>query len=70
VELLNGMLSLAGKFMIGRWMSLLLFFRNCSQSLFKGGVKINCGRFLPKKELLRSKDFFKALPRAEGRDFP
>jgi hypothetical protein len=36
-------------------MSLLLFFRNCSLSLFKGGFKINCGRFLPKKELLKSK---------------
>ena len=49
------MLSLAGMFMIGRWMLLLLFFKNCSLSLFKGGVKINYGRFLPKKELLRPK---------------
>jgi hypothetical protein len=40
-----------GKFMIGRWVSLLLFFRNSSLSLFKGGVKINYGGFLPKKEL-------------------
>jgi hypothetical protein len=36
-------------------MLLLLFSRNCSLSLFKGGVKINCGGFLPKKDLLRSK---------------
>jgi hypothetical protein len=55
MELLSGMFSLAGKFMIGRWMLLLLFFRNCSLSLFKGGIKINCGGSLPKKELLRSK---------------
>jgi hypothetical protein len=41
--------------MIGRWMLLLLFSRNCSLSLFKGGVKINCGGFLPKKEFVRSK---------------
>jgi hypothetical protein len=33
----------------------LLFFRNCSLLLFKGGFKINCGGFLPKKELLKSK---------------
>jgi hypothetical protein len=55
VELLSGMLSLVGKFMIGRWMLLLLFSRNCNLSLFKGGVKINYGGFLPKKELFRSK---------------
>jgi hypothetical protein len=41
--------------MIGRWMLLLFFSRNCSLSLFKGGVKINCGGFFLKKELLRSK---------------
>jgi hypothetical protein len=55
VELLSGMLSLAGKFMIGRWMLLLFFSKNCNLSLFKGGVKINCGGFLPKRDLLRSK---------------
>jgi hypothetical protein len=30
-------------------------FRNCSLLLFKAGFKINCGGFLPKKELLKSK---------------
>jgi hypothetical protein len=31
------------------------FSRNCNLSLFKGGFKINCGGFLPKKELLKLK---------------
>jgi hypothetical protein len=48
VEPFSEMLSLARKFIIGRWMLLLLFSRNCNLSLFKGGVKINCGGFLPK----------------------
>jgi hypothetical protein len=39
----RGMLSLVRKLMIERWMLLLLFSRNCSLSLFKGGVEINCG---------------------------
>ena len=55
MELLSEMLSLTEKFMIERWMSLRLFFRNCSLSLFKGEVKINCGGSLPKNELSRSK---------------
>jgi hypothetical protein len=41
--------------MIGSWMLSLLFFRNCNLLLFKGGFKINCGGFLPNKELLKSK---------------
>jgi hypothetical protein len=56
MELLSEMLSLAEKFMIGRWMSLLLFFKNCSLSQFEWGAKINCGGFSPKKEILRSKN--------------
>jgi hypothetical protein len=55
VKLLSGMLSLTEKFMIVRWMLLLHFFRNCSLSLFKWGVKINCGGFFLEKEFLRSK---------------
>jgi hypothetical protein len=41
--------------MIGRWMSSLLFFKNCSLSLFEWGAKINCGGFSPKEEFLSSK---------------
>ena len=55
MEFLSRMLSLVGKFMIGRWMSLLFFFRNYSLSQFEWGDKINCGGFPPKKEFLRSK---------------
>jgi hypothetical protein len=56
MELLSEMLSLAKKFIIERWMSLLFFFKNCSLSQFEWEAKIYCGGFSPKKEFLRSKN--------------
>jgi hypothetical protein len=62
VELFNGMLSLAEKFMIERSISSLLFIRKCRLSQSESGAKINCSGFPPKKEHLGSKISSKPCP--------
>jgi hypothetical protein len=56
------MLSLAGEFMIERWMSLLCFIRSCILSQFEWGAKTNCGGLPPKKVFLRSKISLEPCP--------
>ena len=70
VKLFSRMLSLADKFMNGRWMSSLLFIKNCRLSLFEWGAKISCSGFPPKKGIFKVKYFFGALSIVEGRVFP
>ena len=70
VELRSGMLSLAGKFMIGRWMLLLLFFQKLQSISIQRGSQDKLWWIPSKKGTFKLKDFFRALSRVEGRGFP